>query len=121
MVASKDFTDLPVWQKAHEFVLLTYKYSNGFPKTETYGLTSQLRKAAISVPANIAEGFAKRGKADKARFYNIAQGSIKECHYYLILANDLGFGQNKTLLEKLMEVARLLNKYTESLLNSNYC
>jgi four helix bundle protein len=73
----KTFTDLIVWQKAHEFVLDIYKYTESFPKAEIYGLTSQFRRAAISIAANIAEGFGKRGKADKARFYNIAQGSLE--------------------------------------------
>ena len=70
------FEDLLVWQKAHQFVLASYRLSRTFPRSETYGLTSQLRRAAVSIAANIAEGFKKRSKADKLRFYNIAQGSI---------------------------------------------
>jgi four helix bundle protein len=65
---ARTFQDLIVWQKAHQFVLSVYRLTEGFPRREIYGLTSQLRRAAISVPANIAEGFRKRGKADKARF-----------------------------------------------------
>ncbi len=91
MEKARDFTDLIVWQKAHEFVLWVYEITENFPKSELYGLTTQFRRAAISIAANIAEGFAKKGKADKLRFYNIAEGSIHECKYYLILANDLGF------------------------------
>jgi len=68
-----------------------YKQSKIFPKEEKYGLTSQLRRSAISVPANIAEGFKKRGKADKVRYINIAQGSLEESRYYLILARDLSY------------------------------
>jgi len=83
---------LVVWQKAHLFVLAVYRLTAGFPKQETYGLTSQMRRAAVSIAANIAEGFRRRGKADKARFMNIAEGSIEECRYYLILASDLGMG-----------------------------
>lgn len=83
---AQTFEDLLVWQKAHAWVLGVYRFSEGFPKQEMFGLTSQLRRAAVSVPANIAEGFRKRGDADKARFYNIAQGSLEECRYYLILA-----------------------------------
>ncbi|GJQ57924.1 MAG: hypothetical protein SCALA701_07250 [Candidatus Scalindua sp.] len=79
----KSFQELVVWQKAHELVLSIYRFSKDFPKSEMYGLTSQIRRAAISVPANIAEGFKKRGKADKCRFMNIAQGSLEECRYYL--------------------------------------
>jgi len=86
---SKSFEDLVVWQKAHSFVLAIYDSSATFPKQEMYGLVSQLRRAAVSIPANIVEGFKKRGRADKARFMNIAQGSAEECRYYLILSTDL--------------------------------
>jgi four helix bundle protein len=107
MSSAKVFTDLIVWQKAHEFVLGVYRYTDGFPKAENYGLTSQFRRAAVSVPANIAEGFRKRGKLDKARYYNIAQGSLEECRYYLILSKDLGFGANEHLSVKLIETSKL--------------
>ena len=82
---ARNFQDLIVWQKAHHFVLGVYGVSKSFPREEIYGLTSQFRRAAISIPANIAEGFKKRGRADKVRFMNIAQGSLEECRYYLIL------------------------------------
>ena len=88
-MASKTFQDVEVWQRAHKWVLAVYRLTEGFPKQEMFGLTSQLRRAAISVPANFAEGFKKLGIPDKLRFYNIAQGSLEECRYYLILANDL--------------------------------
>jgi four helix bundle protein len=117
---AKVFTDLIVWQKAHEFVLSVYRYSDGFPKSELYGLTSQFRRAAVSIPANIAEGFRKRGKADKARFYNIAEGSLEECRYYLILSKDLGFGENSDLSTKLIEVSKLLDAFIKSLFPSDY-
>jgi four helix bundle protein len=83
---AKTFEDLVVWQKAHQFVLSVYRLSRTFPPSETYGLSSQFRRAAVSIAANIAEGFRKRGKADKLRFLNIAQGSTEESRYYLILA-----------------------------------
>ena len=86
---AKRFTDLIVWQMAHKYVLAVYRFTAGFPKEEVYGLTSQLRRASISVAANIAEGFKKTGQADKVRFLNISQGSLEECRYYLILAKDL--------------------------------
>ncbi len=70
--AAKSFQDLIVWQKEHLFVLSTYSFIGEFPKTEIYGLTSQLRRAAVSIPANIAEGFKKKNRPDKARFMNIA-------------------------------------------------
>src|SRR5581483_1333191 len=81
-MAAATFRDLKVFQKAHQFVLDVYELSAHFPRSEMFGLTSQLRRAAISIPANIAEGFVKRGVSDKLRFYNIAQGSLEECRYY---------------------------------------
>jgi len=86
---AKTFRDLIIWQRAHEFVLCIYILTVTFPKTETFGLTSQLRRAAVSIAANIAEGFKRRGRGDKARFLNIAQASLEECRYYLILTDDL--------------------------------
>lgn len=88
---ARTFEDLLVWQRAHEFVLAVYRLTQEFPKSEMYGLTSQFRRAAVSIPANIAEGFRKRGDADKLRFFNIAQGSLEESRYYLILTRDLGY------------------------------
>ena len=85
----RDFHGLVVWQKAHAFVLNVYKLSRAFPREETYGLTAQLRRAAVSVPANIAEGFKRRKKPDKARLLNIAEGSLEEARYYLRLASDI--------------------------------
>jgi len=114
------FRDLIVWQKAHVFVLSIYRVTESFPKREDYGLTSQLRRAAVSIPANIVEGFRKRGKLDKARFMNTAEGSIEECHYYLILAQDLGYCESGQLTEKLNEVSRLLNAYSKAILSSNF-
>jgi len=76
---AEHFEDLEVWQKAHEFVLELYRMTATFPKAETYGLVAQVRRAAVSTPANIAEGFKKRGRPDKVRFLNIAQGSLEEC------------------------------------------
>jgi four helix bundle protein len=108
---AKTFRDLVVWQKAHQFVLAAYQLSGRFPKDERYGLTSQLRRAAVSIPANIAEGFRKRSGPDKARFLNIAQGSVEECQYYLILCTDLGYGDAAQLAARLDEVSRLLTRY----------
>ena len=113
------FRDLIVWEKAHRFVLMVYKYSSNFPKTEIYGLTSQFRRAAVSIPANIAEGFKKKTKADKGRFFNIAQGSLEECRYYLILTKDLGYGDSEELDRQLIEVSKLLEAYTASILTSD--
>jgi four helix bundle protein len=85
------FQDLIVWQRAHEFVLVAYRLTGSFPSHEIYGLTHQLRRAAVSIPANIAEGFRRKGLADKARMLNIAQASLEECRYYLLLAEDLNY------------------------------
>jgi four helix bundle protein len=115
--AARSFRDLLVWRKAHEFVLEAYRISSVFPKQETYGLSSQLRRAAVSIPANIAEGFRRRGKADKARMMNIA-GSIEECRYYLILVSDLGYGDTTGISESLDEVSRLLHAYSSAILSS---
>ncbi|HVU39006.1 MAG TPA: four helix bundle protein, partial [Opitutales bacterium] len=112
---AKTFQSLLVWQKAHAFVLTVYKTTETFPKHELYGLTSQLRRAAVSIPANIAEGFRKRSLADKSRFYNISQGSLEECRYYLILAQDLDYAETHPLQIQLDEVARLLHGYIASL------
>ena len=92
--------------------------TTGFPKPETYGLSLQMRRAAVSIPANIAEGFRRRGKADKARFMNIAEGSVEECRYFLILAKDLGYGDTVGLAASLEEVSRLLNAYATAILAS---
>ena len=85
------FEDLDVWQRAHALALEVYRLTGGFPSDEKFGLVSQMRRAAVSVPANVAEGFKKRGKKDKANFYYIAQGSLEELRYYYILLRDLGY------------------------------
>ena len=115
---AKSFKELVVWRKAHEFVLLTYKYTGAFPKEELYVLTSQFRHAAISIPANIAEGFKRLGKADKARFYNISQSSLEECRYYLILSNDLQYGSSEKMDALLEEISKMLDSYVSSILDS---
>ena len=121
MEKSQTFEDLIVWQKAHNLVLATYKMTSGFPNHELYGLVSQFRRAGVSIPANIAEGYKRIGRSDKARFYNIAQSSLEECRYYLRLSKDLNYlpeteyNQNKLLLE---EVSRLLNSYAAKVAGS---
>ena len=107
-----------MWQRAHAFVLAVYKRTAGFPGREIYGLTSQMRRAAVSIPANIAEGFAKRGKPDKVRFMNIAEGSVEESRYYLILSQDLGYANPGELMELLNGVGRLLKGYSRAILAS---
>lgn len=116
--AARSFRDLLVWRKAHEFVLAVYAFTAGFPRQETYGLALQLRRAAVSVPANIAEGFRRRGTADQARYMNMAEGSLEECRYYLILAQDLGYGDATRLSAAAEEVSRLLHAYATAILSS---
>ena len=116
---ARTFQDLIVWQKAHAFVLAIYKFTANFPKEEMYGLTSQLRRSAISISANIAEGFKRKTKADKARYFNISQGSLEESRYYLILAADLGYGDSSKILSLLQEVSKLLDSYSNSMLTSD--
>jgi four helix bundle protein len=115
-VAAKSFEEVGVWKKAHAWVLSVYRFTERFPKHELFGLTSQLRRAAVSVPANFAEGFKKRGIADKVRFYNIAQGSLEECRYYLILARDLQYGEPAVLVESAEEISKMLDSYMRPLL-----
>ena len=115
--AARTFRDLLVWQKAHEFVLAVYRITATFPKQETYGLASQMRRAAVSIAANIAEGFRKRGRAEKARFMNVAQASLEESRYYLILAKDLDYGDTRLLMTQLEEVSKLLNAYINAILS----
>jgi len=119
MEPARSFRDLVLWQKAHDFVLRVYRFTSDFPNSERYGLTSQFRRAAVSIAANIAEGFRKRGKADKVRFLNIAEGSIEECRYYLILSQDLGYGEGLELMPKLEEVSKLADAYSKAILSSS--
>ncbi|MBN2119293.1 MAG: four helix bundle protein [Anaerolineales bacterium] len=87
----KGFRKLLVWQKAHQLVLLVYRLTENFPKHELFGLKSQLQRAMVSVPANVAEGYAAGGQGQFRRYLNIAQGSLAEAEYYLILAQDLTY------------------------------
>lgn len=116
-MAAKSFEDIDIWKKAHQFVLDVYRLTENFPKQELFGLTSQFRRAAISIPANFAEGFKKNGKAYKVRFYNIAQGSLEECRYYLILVNELGYGSTLELRSRVEEVGRMLGGYLQRIKN----
>ena len=117
---TKTFEELNAWQKAHSFVLEVYRSTEQFPKKEDYGLTSQFRRASVSIAANIAEGYRKKGKADKLRFFNISQGSLEECRYYIILSFDLEYINidTKTNLFSLIDdTSRLLNGYCKAILN----
>jgi four helix bundle protein len=115
---AKKFEDLLVWRKAHALVLTVYRVSRRFPQEERYGLTHQLRRCAASVPANIAEAFKKRSNADKARVLNIAQSSLEETRYFLILARDLEYVASDEALSLLEEVSRMMDSYTRKILGS---
>ncbi len=111
----RSFTDLLVWKKAHVFILEIYRITKTFPREELYGLSSQFRRAGISIAANIAEGFKKKGKLDKIRYYNIAQGSVEECRYYLILSRDLNYCDTSHLLDQVDEISKMLDGYIKSI------
>ena len=112
---AKSFVDLIVWQKAHAFVLRVYAFSATFPKSEVFGLSQQLRRCAVSVPANIVEGFRRRGRRDKAKFFNIAEASLEEARYHLMLARDLNYGHDPTLEPAIDEISRMLSAYIRTL------
>ena len=117
------FQNILAWQKAYDFVLDVYKYTKLFPDSEKYGLISQFQRAAVSIIANIAEGYKKMGKADKLRFMNISQGSLEECRCYVILSRDLGYIDNEVyniLYSKIDEASKLLNGYCKAMLNSTF-
>jgi len=119
MATATNFQELTVWQEAHKLVLMTYQTTATFPAHELYGLVSQMRRAAVSIPANIAEGFKRRGRQDKLRFYNIAEASLEELKYYLILACDLAYvADNQSLLSQAESVSKLLYRFIESIQKS---
>lgn len=116
------FESVIAWQKAHRFVILVYKITRHFPDDERFGLTSQFRRAAVSIEANIAEGYKKIGKSDKLRFFNISQGSIEECRDYILLSRDLEFvteEQYSDLYFALEEASKFLMLYCEGIINNN--
>jgi four helix bundle protein len=114
MPASKSFEDVLVWQKAYALVLAIYGHTAKMPKHELFGLTAQLRRAAVSVPANFAEGFKRHTRPEKLHFYNIAQASLEECRYYLRLAQDLEYGNTVMLRESLQEISQMLESCAEN-------
>ena len=114
----RDFRNLKVWEKGHEMVRQTYSDTGGFPRDEIYGLTSQMRRSAVSIPANIAEGCGRRGRPELARFLTIAQGSAAEFEYYVILAHDLGCLTDSAadrLGSQVAEIGRMLSAYAARL------
>ncbi len=108
---ARSFKELVVWQKSQELVVAIYEFAKGLPEDEKFGMISQMKRSVVSVPSNIAEGFAKISKRDKVRFYNIAQGSLSETHNHLMLSKKLGYGEPASLIEQLEEVSKLLSGY----------
>jgi four helix bundle protein len=118
----RDFRDLAVWGKAHQLTLAVYRETSTFPVAEIYGLTSQARRAAASVPANIAEGCGRNGGADFARFLQIALGSASELEYHLLLARDLGYlnvARHETMQVDTVEVKKMLTSLIQKLRADN--
>ena len=117
-MASKSFREVMAWQKAHAFVLAFYKTKMFFPEDEKFALVPQFQRAAVSIAANIAEGYKKVSKADKLRFFNIAQGSLEECRYYIILSHDVGYYSDATANEmwaKIEAASVVLNAYCQAI------
>lgn len=115
----RDFQDLHVWQKAHALTLSVYRVTAGFPSAEMYGLMSQTRRAAASIPANVAEGCGRGSSRELARFVQIARGSASELEYHLLLAHDLGLlptEEYPSLRSHLTEVQKMLTSYRQTLL-----
>ena len=116
------FENVIAWQKAHQFALLAYRATQQFPPTERYGLCSQFQRAAVSVSANIAEGYKKLSKADKLHFFNISQGSLEEGRNYILLVRDLGYislPQFEELRKSQEETSMFLNSYCKGIINNN--
>ena len=119
---TRRFEDIVAWQKAHQFAMMTYHTTRNFPDHEKYGLCSQFQRAAVSIAANIAEGYKKLNKSDKLRFFNISQGSLEECRYYCILSRDLGYIDEATyqqLVDVILDASYMLNAYIKGVVNDN--
>lgn len=118
MAVVRDFRELKVWEKAHHLTLALYKVTQHFPKEELYGLTSQIRRAASSIPANIAEGCGKGSDNELARYMQIAMGSASELEYHILLSKDLEYIEQKTyqdLVVRVIEVKKMLGPFIKKL------
>ena len=123
MIMSSSFMDIKAWQFAHQFVIDVYTITRKFPDTERFGLCSQFQRAAVSIAANIAEGYKKLSKADKLRFFNISQGSLEECRYYILLSKDLQYISVETytfLNDNIEELSKILNAFIKGIINHNF-
>ena len=122
MVKIEGYKDLIAWQKAMDLVEAVYRASGRFPAEERFGLTAQIRRAAVSVPSNIAEGYSRPGRADYIRFLNIARGSANEIETQLLIAERLGFMEREKLtgiIDIVQEVQRILKGLVSSLRSSS--
>lgn len=114
------FEDIIAWQKARFFINHVYRVTNTFPPVERYGLTSQFQRAAVSIAANIAEGYKRMGREDKVRFFNYSQGSLEECRCYIYLANDFNYistDEANQLISEIEETSKVLNGYMNTMQN----
>jgi four helix bundle protein len=119
---TQSFKEVFAWQKAHAFVVLTYRVCATFPNFERFGLCSQFQRAAVSIAANVAEGYRRTGLQEKLRFLNISQGSLEEYRYYILLAHDLNYINEESynmLNESIEDVSRLLNSYYRGIKSRN--
>ena len=117
------FQNIIAWQKAHQFVLLVYKKTKLYPDFEKFGLCSQFQRAAVSIAANIAEGYKKISRNDKLRFFNIAQGSLEECRYYILLSKDLEYINQEDadmLTISVEEASKTLNSYCKGIISNDF-
>lgn len=117
MASIQTFRQLTVWQESHKLVLIIYKGTERYPKHELFGITSQTRRAAHSVPTNIVEGFRRKNIIDSLKFYNIADGSLEELKYHLLLASDLQFISDieyASMHEQCETVGKLLTRWIQS-------
>jgi four helix bundle protein len=103
---ARNYKNIVAWQRSHEFVLIVYQLTTKFPESERFGLTSQMRRAAVSVPANIAEGAVRNSHVDYLRFLTIAIGSLNEVDYFLLLTKDLGYLNSERYVELQEQIAR---------------
>jgi four helix bundle protein len=114
----QNFKTLKVWEKSHQLTLAVYRATANFPPHELYGLTSQIRRACASIPANIAEGCGREGRAELARFLQVSMGSTSELEYHFLLAHDLGFVGEKDyelLASSVVELKRMLSSFIRKL------
>lgn len=120
---TNNFQELLAWQKAHQFVLMVYNTTRTFPEWEKFRLCSQFERAAVSIAANIAEGYKRLSRTDKLRMMNIAQGCIEECRYYIILSKDLGYideNRFKEMNYAIYITSRFLNSYCKGIRENNF-